>query len=41
MDSSLLVYEGDKLKLKDKEGVAKFIELKTQKADEMMKSITK
>jgi len=39
MDSSLTVYEGDKLKLKDKEGVAKFIEFKKQKADELVKTI--
>lgn len=41
MDSTLIVYEGDKLKLKDKEGVAKFIESKRQKADELIKTIQK
>ena len=39
MDSTLKVYEGDELKLKNKEGVAKFIGSKRQKADELMKTI--
>lgn len=39
MDPSLKVYEGDELKRKKNEGGEKFIEFKTQKAKEMMKSI--
>ena len=41
MDSTLKVYEGNELKIKDKEGVTKFIGSKRQKADELMKTIQK
>lgn len=41
MDSKLKVYEGEELKLKDAEGVKKFIEIKKQKADELIKTLQK
>lgn len=41
MDSKLKVYEGEELKLKDTEGVKKFLERKRQKADELIKTIQK
>lgn len=41
MDSTLKVYKGEELKLKDAEGVTKFIGSKRQKADELMKNTQK
>lgn len=41
MDATLKVYEGQELKIKNAEGVTKFIDSKKQKADELMKNTQK